>query len=137
MLTHLLLLFEYIPGGAAPLQDGCGTVMYMAPELVDKSVKTHGYPVDWWALGCVLYELLVGVLYALAHEQAEQLGVTPEGFAAGFGGPGARRMRRAPPGSSRSGCGRSPTGAGACTTTSSGTSRSPPFSRSGRPPSPA
>jgi serine/threonine protein kinase len=34
--------------------------MYMAPELVDKSVKTHGYPVDWWALGCVLVELLTG-----------------------------------------------------------------------------
>jgi serine/threonine protein kinase len=46
--------------GAAPLQDGCGTVMYMAPELVDKSSKSHGYPVDWWALGCVLVEMLTG-----------------------------------------------------------------------------
>lgn len=47
--------------GAAPLQDGCGTVMYMAPELVGKSLKTtHGYPVDWWALGCVLVEMITG-----------------------------------------------------------------------------
>ena len=48
-------------GGAAPLQDGCGTVMYMAPELVGKSQKTsHSFPVDWWALGCVLAELVTG-----------------------------------------------------------------------------
>jgi serine/threonine protein kinase len=48
-------------GGPAPLQDGCGTVMYMAPELVGKSQKqTHGFPVDWWALGCVLFELITG-----------------------------------------------------------------------------
>lgn len=47
--------------GPAPLQDGCGTVMYMAPELVGQSAQlTHGYPVDWWALGCVLFELLTG-----------------------------------------------------------------------------
>ena len=47
--------------GAAPLQDGCGTVMYMAPELVGKSQKsTHGFPVDWWALGCVLVEMITG-----------------------------------------------------------------------------
>jgi len=48
-------------GGPPPLQDGCGTVMYMAPELVGKSLKaTHSFPVDWWALGCVLVELITG-----------------------------------------------------------------------------
>lgn len=31
-------------------------------------------------------ERLVGVLYALAHEQAERAGLAPEAFAAGFGG---------------------------------------------------
>jgi len=49
-------------GGAPPLQDGCGTVMYMAPELAGKTPGlSHGYPVDWWALGCVLFELLTGL----------------------------------------------------------------------------
>lgn len=53
-------------GGPPPLQDGCGTVMYMAPELVDKSAKaTHGFPVDWWALGCVLYELITGIYFPI------------------------------------------------------------------------
>lgn len=33
-------------------------------------------------------ERLVGVLYALAHDQPEKLGVSPEAFGGGFGGPG-------------------------------------------------
>jgi serine/threonine protein kinase len=54
---------QIVAGGDAlpPLQDGCGTVMYMAPELVGKTqLATHGFPVDWWALGCVLFEMVTG-----------------------------------------------------------------------------
>ncbi|GAB5372560.1 hypothetical protein AAMO2058_001676100 [Amorphochlora amoebiformis] len=36
----------------------CGTVDYMAPEVITKS--GHGQGVDWWALGVVLYEMSVG-----------------------------------------------------------------------------
>mmetsp|Transcript_33076 Transcript_33076/g.73652 ORF Transcript_33076/g.73652 Transcript_33076/m.73652 type:complete len:330 (-) Transcript_33076:664-1653(-) len=43
-----------------PLTDGCGTVMYMAPELVGTQTSIHGFPVDWWALGAVLAEMLAG-----------------------------------------------------------------------------
>ena len=35
-----------------------GTIMYLAPELVQK--QKHGAPVDWWALGCLLYEFVCG-----------------------------------------------------------------------------
>ncbi|VDD92011.1 unnamed protein product [Enterobius vermicularis] len=36
----------------------CGTPNYIAPEMLDK--KGHSYEVDIWALGCILYTLLVG-----------------------------------------------------------------------------
>lgn len=36
-----------------------GTVAYQAPEIVNK--MPHGTAVDWWALGCLLLELVQGV----------------------------------------------------------------------------
>jgi serine/threonine protein kinase len=45
----------------APLHDGCGTAMYVAPEIAGGHMKlSHGLPVDWWSLGCILYEMIVG-----------------------------------------------------------------------------
>ncbi|CAF0938907.1 unnamed protein product [Adineta ricciae] len=36
----------------------CGTPNYIAPEVINK--KGHGYEVDIWSLGCVLFTLLLG-----------------------------------------------------------------------------
>jgi ribosomal protein S6 kinase alpha-5 len=40
----------------------CGTLWYMAPEMVETSAAGHGMAVDWWSLGIATYELLTGEL---------------------------------------------------------------------------
>ena len=48
-------------GSDLPLNDGCGTAMYVAPEIAGGFMqRSHGYPVDWWGLGCVLVEMVTG-----------------------------------------------------------------------------
>jgi len=36
----------------------CGTVHYMAPEIITKT--GHGKSVDWWSLGILIFEMLTG-----------------------------------------------------------------------------
>uniref|UniRef100_A0A8C0FX18 non-specific serine/threonine protein kinase n=1 Tax=Chelonoidis abingdonii TaxID=106734 RepID=A0A8C0FX18_CHEAB len=37
----------------------CGTIEYMAPEII-RSKSGHGKSVDWWSLGILMFELLTG-----------------------------------------------------------------------------
>jgi len=36
----------------------CGTIEYMAPEILTRT--GHGKAVDWWSLGALMYDMLVG-----------------------------------------------------------------------------
>jgi p90 ribosomal S6 kinase len=38
----------------------CGTVEYMAPEVVNR--KGHSFSADWWSFGVLMYEMLTGQL---------------------------------------------------------------------------
>lgn len=37
----------------------CGTPVYLAPEIWAR--QTYGMEVDWWSLGCVLFEMICGI----------------------------------------------------------------------------
>ena len=36
-----------------------GTVGYMAPEVLEPG-QEYSYGCDWWSLGCMIFEFLVG-----------------------------------------------------------------------------
>lgn len=37
----------------------CGSIAYLAPEMIKK--KGHGKSMDWYLLGVLLYEMLIGI----------------------------------------------------------------------------
>ncbi|KAG7457787.1 hypothetical protein MATL_G00230990 [Megalops atlanticus] len=47
----------------------CGTPEYLAPEVLQKQAYDH--TVDWWCLGCVLYEMLYGLPPFYSRNTAE------------------------------------------------------------------
>jgi len=41
-------------------QTVCGTPNYIAPEMLDKNTAGHSFEVDIWALGIIIYALIIG-----------------------------------------------------------------------------
>jgi serine/threonine protein kinase/CRP-like cAMP-binding protein len=48
----------------------CGTPEYLSPEMV--MVRGHGKGVDWWALGVLLYEMVVGGAPHIIHPETKK-----------------------------------------------------------------
>lgn len=62
--------FEWCAEGLVPRNTFCGRLEYMAPEMILGS--GHSFPVDIWALGVLLYELLHGVPPWTASNDSEK-----------------------------------------------------------------
>ncbi|PVD22188.1 hypothetical protein C0Q70_17993 [Pomacea canaliculata] len=61
---------KFLSSCQIPSSESCGTLRYMAPEAIQAG--GHGYPVDWWAVGVVSYELLTGHCPFTAHEDENE-----------------------------------------------------------------
>ncbi|XP_070162183.1 ribosomal protein S6 kinase alpha-5 isoform X3 [Polyergus mexicanus] len=64
VLTDFGLSKEFLPherNGNARTYSFCGTIEYMAPEVVRGGTAGHDIAVDWWSVGVLTYELLTGV----------------------------------------------------------------------------
>ncbi|KAL6436682.1 hypothetical protein ACFW04_004850 [Cataglyphis niger] len=63
ILTDFGLSKEFLPherNGNARTYSFCGTIEYMAPEVVRGGLSGHDIAVDWWSMGVLIYELLTG-----------------------------------------------------------------------------
>jgi serine/threonine protein kinase len=60
VLSDFGLSKMFLPDEKRKAHTWCGTLVYMAPELVSKNSEGYNMAVDWWSLGIVTYELLTG-----------------------------------------------------------------------------
>jgi serine/threonine protein kinase len=66
-----------IAGSSNPNKDGdksnAGSLSYMPPEVLDNTCTQAKPSIDVWALGCILFAMLIGRLPMHGHTPEEQL----------------------------------------------------------------
>lgn len=60
VITDFGLSKELLPDTNGRAHSFCGTIEYMAPEVVKSNPNGHDIAVDWWSVGVLTYELLTG-----------------------------------------------------------------------------
>ncbi|XP_042294754.1 ribosomal protein S6 kinase alpha-5 [Sceloporus undulatus] len=60
VLTDFGLSKEFVGDENERAYSFCGTIEYMAPDIVKGGETGHDKAVDWWSLGVLMYELLTG-----------------------------------------------------------------------------
>ncbi|KAK9409497.1 ribosomal protein S6 kinase alpha-5 [Crotalus adamanteus] len=60
VLTDFGLSKEFVNDENERAYSFCGTIEYMAPDIVRGGDTGHDKAVDWWSLGVLMYELLTG-----------------------------------------------------------------------------
>ncbi|XP_048456947.1 ribosomal protein S6 kinase alpha-5-like, partial [Rhincodon typus] len=60
VLTDFGLSKEFVTFEDERTYSFCGTIEYMAPEIIQGGSSGHDKAVDWWSLGVLVYELLTG-----------------------------------------------------------------------------
>uniref|UniRef100_A0A336MEQ0 non-specific serine/threonine protein kinase n=1 Tax=Culicoides sonorensis TaxID=179676 RepID=A0A336MEQ0_CULSO len=60
VITDFGLSKELLPDTNGRAHSFCGTIEYMAPEVVKNNSNGHDIAVDWWSVGVLTYELLTG-----------------------------------------------------------------------------
>lgn len=69
LLTDFGLSKEGILEPSTGARSFCGSVAYLAPEMLKR--QGHGKAVDWYLLGVVMFELLVGLPPFYANNREE------------------------------------------------------------------